>query len=208
MVERFCALSLEKNEKLSTYPLPHLQIDKANVAATLQRFNIDYPRYPVLSLCPGAEFGPSKQWPPEHYAALAKKYLQKGWQVFIFGSQKDKVAASHIMQQVSNQKIIDFTGKTNLEEAIDLLSLSNMVVSNDSGLMHVAAALHLPLVAVYGSTDPNFTPPLGKKSSIVRLGLQCSPCFQRSCPLVHQDCMQKLKPEMVETAIEKILVTE
>ena len=153
-------------------------------------------------MCPGAEFGPSKRWPEKHFAEVARQKLKEGWQVFIFGSKNDKPVAANIQTLCGNQ-CMDFTGATNLDEAIDLLSLSKMVVTNDSGLMHVAAALQKPLVAVYGSTDPGFTPPLGETSKIVRLSLSCSPCFKRECPLGHHHCMENLGADQVLSAIKE-----
>ena len=159
---------------------------------------------PVLALCPGAEFGPAKQWPSEHYAAVARFYLDKGWQVWLFGSANDKATCQQINVQ-AKQACQDLSGQTSLSEAITLLSASSLVVSNDSGLMHIAAALHKPLVAVYGSTDPSFTPPLNQQAQVVRLGLDCSPCFKRECPLQHLDCLNDLKPNLVLQASKALL---
>jgi len=150
----------------------------------------------VLVLCPGAEFGPSKQWPIEHYADLAKHYLDKGWQVWLLGSDKDKLSCLEI-DAITEYKTQVLAGKTSLPQAVDLMSYAALVVANDSGLMHIAAALQKPLVAVYGSTDPGHTPPLSKNHSIARLGLECSPCFKRECPLEHLDCLKQLMPASV-----------
>ena len=95
-------------------------------------------------------------------------------------------------------------GKTQLAEAIDLMSVSRAVVSNDSGLMHMGAALAVPVVGVYGSSDPTFTPPLGNNSAMVSLNLDCSPCFKRTCPLGHTDCLEKLEPEKVVVALDEL----
>ena len=153
-----------------------------------------------MALCPGAEFGEAKRWPAKYYAQVAKQKLDQGYAVWLFGSPKEQADAAEIMQ-LTDQRCVDLTGKTQLTQAIDLMSLSHCVVSNDSGLMHIAAALGKPLVAIYGSSSPFFTPPLGDKVKIVRLGLPCSPCFQRVCPLGHLKCLNDLKPEMVLDAL-------
>jgi len=158
----------------------------------------------VLVLCPGAEFGAAKQWPVEHYAAVARFYLDMGWQVWLFGSKKDKPTCAAI-NNLSHQKCQNLAGKTSLSDAVALMAEADLVVSNDSGLMHVAAALQKPLVAIYGSTDPSFTPPLNHNSQIERLALDCSPCFKRDCPLGHLDCLVKLPPRQILAATENLL---
>ncbi len=202
MVQRYVALAFEKNKSIddaSVYK-PSLTVHKENSEAALQRYQLNT-QSPILVMCPGAEFGPSKRWPEKYYANLANHYLDKGWQIWVFGSAKDSVVAQAIQQQ-TNQRCIDLTGKTNLGEAIDLMSLASVVVTNDSGLMHIAAALDRPLVAVYGSTSPGFTPPLNDEAYIIQEQLSCSPCFKRICPLGHHQCMEKLSVDKVIKAVE------
>lgn len=208
MVQRFLALALEEGEPLpETYPYPRLQVNKQQVVALRERLQLTDQQRPILALCPGAEFGPAKRWPSEHYAALANRLLAQDWQVWLFGSPKEQEVAQAI-QQLTEQRCVDLTGKTQLGEAIDLLSLAHAVVSNDSGLMHIAAALQRPQVVIYGSTTPGFTPPLNKQAEILSLNLSCSPCFQRECPLTdekHLQCLTQLTPERVEQAIFRLI---
>ncbi|WP_394813077.1 lipopolysaccharide heptosyltransferase II [Methylobacter psychrophilus] len=162
------------------------------------------PTYPslekILALCPGAEYGAAKRWPASYYAQVARQKIAEGWQVWLFGSDKDSAAAEQINAEVSGQ-CIDFTGRTSLAEAVDLLSLVDAVVTNDSGLMHVAAALDKKIIALYGSSDPQFTPPLNAKAHVISLHLDCSPCFKRECPLGHTRCLNDIKPEQVIAVI-------
>ena len=148
-----------------------------------------------------------KRWPARHFAELGRRYLAEGWQVWLFGSQKDFDIAEEI-NRLSDGLCTNLCGKTNLSEAIDLLSCADTVVSNDSGLMHLAAALDRKLVAAYGSSSPDHTPPLSPKAKIVSLHLECSPCFKRECPLGHTDCLNKLTPDMVQKAAEELAQTE
>jgi len=205
MIERYHALAYPKNSNdLPRPPFPRLEIDLESRQAVVQKFSVENTlTQPILALCPGAEFGASKRWPEEHYAAVALAKQKEGWSVWIFGSKNDQPVAARI-QAATKQQCVDFTGRTSLAEAIDLLSLATSVVTNDSGLMHIAAALQKPLVAVYGSTDPGFTPPLGEHSKIVRLSLACSPCFKRECPLGHHACMKTLQPETVIQTLDLI----
>lgn len=209
MVQRFVALALEPG---ATAPSPtdirppHLEVNsnKAQLARNSLGLSTNLP---VLALCPGAEFGPAKRWPDEHYAALATAQLKEGWQVWIFGSAKDRPVAEAIRHQVPEKyrgRMHLLAGETSLAEAVDLMSQVDVVVSNDSGLMHIAAGLGRPLVAIYGSTSPDFTPPLAANMEVVRLGLECSPCFERECPLGHLDCLQKLPPELVVDALRRV----
>jgi len=198
-VQRFVALALPKNQSVSDYPIPSLMINEDDQQKVVQDFNVDISKK-VLALCPGAEYGPAKQWPATHYAEVAKQKIADGWVVWIFGSAKDQTVSDKI-NQLSGNQCQDFSGKTSLAEAIDLMSLTEVVVSNDSGLMHVAAALNKKVVAIYGSSDPQFTPPLSSKAKILNLNLDCAPCFKRDCPLGHTKCLVDISPAQVLTEI-------
>jgi heptosyltransferase-2 len=195
-VQRFVALAGDHNAALPEIPEPRLQVDPSRIEQALQSLGLGHPQGKLLSLCPGAEYGPAKRWPEEYYAEVAREKIAQGWSVWLFGSEKDKDVAEKIVG-LAGEGCISLAGRTSLEDAIDLMSISDAVVSNDSGLMHVAAALDIPLVAVYGSSDPGFTPPLNKKARILTLGLDCSPCFKRECPLGHLNCLREMKPEKV-----------
>ena len=208
MIERFMALAFEPGAELpQPYPRPALQIDSVSRDAALGKFALELDR-PVLALCPGAEFGEAKRWPAEHYAKVAELKIRAGWQVWIFGSKNDHAVGEDIRSRLIpglREEVSNLAGETSLAEAIDLLSCAGAVVSNDSGLMHVAAALNRPLVAVYGSTSPQFTPPLAEQVEIVRLGLDCSPCFERTCRFGHYDCLGQLKPRPVIEALDRLV---
>jgi heptosyltransferase-2 len=183
-------------------PQPRLRVDPQAQQATLARLGLGRDRR-ILALCPGAEYGPAKRWPETHYAAVARAKLEQGWQVWLFGSAKDKPVTAAIAALLPRSAVgegampADLAGLTTLEETVDLLACAAAVVSNDSGLMHIAAAVDVPVIAVYGSTDPGYTPPFSDQARVLRLGLECSPCFQRECPLGHLDCLIKLGPERV-----------
>ncbi len=196
-VDRFVSLGLAKNsvmpKKISN---PQLSADKKNAIATLERLGKEKPRNKVLGLCPGAEYGEAKRWPAEYYAEVANAALKNGWEVWLFGSDKD-VPVTNAINDLSGHQCLNLGGKTKLGEAIDLMSLCDTVISNDSGLMHVAAALGKKLIAIYGSSDPNHTPPMSSKAVIEYLGLECSPCFERICPLGHLNCLKNIPPKAV-----------
>jgi heptosyltransferase-2 len=200
-VQRFNALAGD-GQPLNPPPVPQpeLQINAQGVEAALQAQGLNRDK-PVMVMCPGAEYGPAKRWPAQHFAAVASHYLVQGWQVWLMGSEKDQAVTAEI-NRLTNTACVDLAGKTALGEAIDLMSLADTVVSNDSGLMHVAASLGRNLIVLYGSSDPGFTPPLSATASIIRLGLDCSPCFKRECPLGHTDCLVKIEPARVIKAID------
>jgi heptosyltransferase II len=196
-VERFVALSLPKHAALpGQLPQPTLRSDPAHASALLKKFNIRHADKPVLGLCPGAEYGAAKRWPAEYYAEVANHALNQGWQVWLFGSEKDKPVTTNI-QQLTQQRCVDLAGSTKLGEAIDLMSLCHTMISNDSGLMHVAAALDKKLIAIYGSSDPKHTPPMHPQAIVEYLGLSCSPCFERVCPLGHLNCLKQISPSTI-----------
>lgn len=202
-VDRFVALGLEPGEALpAELPAPRLVLAPGEADAALARVNVPRPRSPVLGLCPGAEYGPAKRWPAAYFAEVARAYLARDWQVWLYGSERDAEMTRAINAELGGA-CLDLAGRTALGEAIALLSLAAAVVSNDSGLMHVAAALERPLVAVYGSSTPAYTPPLSPKAVVEYLALECSPCFARVCPLGHTRCLRALAPERVLGALRR-----
>ncbi len=207
MAERYAQLA-ETPGKDVIRPLPttRLKVDEANLLITLARLGIQRSR-PVVAFCPGAEYGLAKRWPARHFAALARQLAADGHAVWLIGSPKDAEVGAEIAA-LSEGAAINLCGKTDLASAIDLLSAAQLVVSNDSGLMHVAAALARPLVALYGSSSAEHTPPLVTGDIAPRLiepqGLACSPCFKRECPLGHFKCMNDLAPQRVMVEIEAI----
>jgi len=203
MVERFMALGLSAGESLpKEYPLPQLTFSQESQAGVLAIHQLEYPQRPVLALCPGAEFGSAKRWPETYYADVANAKLAEDWDVWLLGSAKDREIADNIMQ-LTEQRCVNLAGRTSLVDAVDLLSLAAGVVSNDSGLMHIAAALKKPLVVMYGPTAASFTPPLHSQAKVLSLALECQPCFKRVCPLEHHRCMLDLKPAQVLSVISE-----
>lgn len=210
MVERFAALAYPPGAGLPR-PLPSPALSTLNSRETLSRkFSLDAVK-PALGLCPGAEFGGSKRWPPEYFASLVQKAAGEGYQSWLLGSEKDSETAKAVLAALPvsvKRACRDFTGATTLGDAVDLLAMTSAVLSNDSGLMHVAAALNKPMLVLYGSTTPDFTPPLSEKAKCLTLKLECSPCFARECPLGHHRCMRDLRPESVWRETRQLLELE
>ncbi len=201
MVDRFAALAFPRDAALpKNLPRPVLAMSPAAREAIIHKHHLAPDAKPVLILCPGAEFGPSKQWIAAHFAEVACAKLAAGWQVWLLGSKSDRAVAEHI-DGLTGNACTNLAGLTTLGEATDLISLAEGVVTNDSGLMHVAAALSRPLIAVFGSTSPGFTPPLSVKATVIQKKLPCQPCFKRICPLGHHRCMQDLMPAEVLQAM-------
>jgi len=190
-VQRFVALGLPKDAALP----PEIQQPRLVVAT--ERTSSLSPTSSTLALCPGAEYGAAKRWPAEYYAVVAQHYITQGGQIILLGSAKDAPVTAQIAAAVNSPACQDLAGKTSIQDVLELLAQADQVVSNDSGLMHVAAAVDTPVIAVYGSSDPAYTPPLSDKAQILYLGLPCSPCFKRECPLQHLDCLKKILPEQV-----------
>ncbi|SOE55897.1 heptosyltransferase-2 [Burkholderia sp. D7] len=204
MVGQYAALAYAPGAKLPwlqenatvPMPVPRLDADLNEAARVSARFNLDT-RAPLVVFCPGAEYGPAKRWPPEHFATLAQFIAQSFpyARIVALGSPKDWPIAQAIADRAPNVR--NLCGQTSLGEACALISRASAVVTNDSGLMHVAAALRRPLVAVFGSTDPRHTPPLSDLAKVQWLHLECSPCFARECPLGHLNCLRELGAEQV-----------
>ena len=171
MVEKFSCLSInplvDNNYEI---PWPSLRVDLINLSKLLKKYSFEQ-SHESIAICPGAEFGPSKRWPANYYAEVIRHYLSKNWQVFILGSKNDLPVAKAIEDQVPSENkalLFNFTGQTSIEDAVDILSTCDLVLTNDSGLMHVAAAVNVKLLALYGPTSPKFTPPLSKKAKVIQ----------------------------------------
>ncbi len=200
MAERFAALALAPGEALARpLPVPELRVDEEARGATLARLGLR-PARPVVALCPGAEYGPAKRWPAHYFAQLARGLSADGHEVWLIGSPNDAAIGGEIAG-ASGGACRNLCGATTLGEAIHVLASAQLAVTNDSGLMHVAAALGRPVVALYGSSSPAYTPPLSPHATILKLDLPCSPCFKRVCPLGHFNCMMQLAPDRVMAAV-------
>lgn len=203
-VDRYARLAQPPGERLrQPLPEPRLTRNAPREAATLAALGLASAHEPVV-FCPGAEYGPAKRWPTAYYAELARALTARGHDVWLVGSAKDAPVAEQIVAQ-SAGAALSLCGRTSLAQALDLIGAARLVVSNDSGLMHVAAALGRPLVALYGSSSPDYTPPLSAKAAIIWRRPECSPCFKRVCPLGHFRCMNELTPaEVLETVTGKL----
>ncbi|MGH8706085.1 MAG: lipopolysaccharide heptosyltransferase II [Burkholderiales bacterium] len=183
-------------------PEPRLRTDCSAVASTARRFGFAArPRWNVV-FCPGAEYGPAKRWPAERYGELGSVLAARGAAVWLLGSANDAQVCEEVMNAAKGAAT-SLAGRTTLDEAIELLAAADLLVTNDSGLMHVAAALGTPQVALYGSSSPAHTPPLASSARTVWLGIECSPCYARQCPLGHFRCMKELSVERVLGEIER-----
>ncbi len=202
-VQREVALGLPKNAGLppERIPQPYLRVDDDNRRRLAKTFHLSTDR-PVAAFFPGAEFGPAKRWPAEYFRDLGRKLAGAGFDIWIIGGPHDKPFGELIAGN-NDSHLHDLTGKTSLEEAIDLISLATIAVTNDSGLMHIAAAVGVQLEVLYGPIPPTYTPPLTEHKTIHYLGLECSPCFQRECPLGHSNCLRQITPEDVLTSIKQ-----
>ena len=196
MVERYAQLAEAPGDAVQRpLPQPRLQVSVAQRQSVLDKLGLSLDQ-PVAVFCPGAEYGPAKRWPIPYFAELAQHLRDLGYTVWLVGSSKDKEIGDKIVA-LGNNACHNLCGATDLSDAVALLSCADRVVSNDSGLMHIAAALDRPMLALYGSSSPRFTPPLSDKAQILKLDMKCSPCFKRVCPLGHFNCMTQLTPDQV-----------
>ncbi|MDE2358892.1 MAG: lipopolysaccharide heptosyltransferase II [Betaproteobacteria bacterium] len=198
LVTRYASLAMPGGTPVPVPTAPVLIPDRANLAAAMAALGLLRDR-PVAVLGPGAEFGPAKRWPVEHFAALARMLADDGYAIWILGSPNDRPVAAALVAALGAEVpgVADLTGRTDLGTAIDLMSAASLVVSNDSGLMHAAAAVGARLVALFGSSSPAYTPPMSPTAKIARIDIACSPCFKRECPLGHFRCMRELTPQLV-----------
>lgn len=198
-VKRFLALGVPAGAPLPAPPEPALRVDEANRSALLARLGLG--QRPAMALMPGAAYGPAKQWPIGSFAELARELAGRGFEVWILGSAGEKGLGEQIRSS-AGVRVSNLCGETSLEDTVDLLSATRAAVTNDSGLMHVAAAAGTRVVAVYGSSSPHFTPPLTPRKVILYLNLGCSPCFRRECPLGHLNCLNQISPASVLAAMQ------
>jgi len=202
-VKRFVTLGLSPEATVGNAIAPELRprltVDAENASRLRNDYSLAAERG-IAALLPGAEYGPAKRWPAERYAALAALLVGLGFDVIVLGSAKEHALGEEVAS--ADARVRNLCGRTSLADVIDLLSAASVAVSNDSGLMHVAAAAGTPLVAIYGSSSPKFTPPLTENVSILYLALECSPCFARQCPLGHLRCLGEISVQNVLAAVE------
>ncbi|AWQ50209.1 ADP-heptose--LPS heptosyltransferase RfaF [Serratia marcescens] len=214
MVQRYVALAYDKGriQRADDLPQPllwpQLQVNDAEIAETAAAFNLTDSR-PIVGFCPGAEFGPAKRWPHYHYATLAQKLIESGYQIALFGSAKDHEAGEQIraaLQEDARDFCLNLAGKTQLEQAVILIAACRAVVSNDSGLMHVAAALNKPLIALYGPSSPDFTPPLSDKARVIRLISGYHKVRKGDAEQGYHQSLIDIQPQQVLDALTPLLV--
>lgn len=207
MVQRFLRLGVDDINQLPNHHdyYPKLNINTSNQTKCIHELQLNSTR-PILALCPGAAYGPSKRWPIGHFTKLAQEKIAQGYQVWIFGSIEEQAEAKKLENTVG-EHTHNLCGRTNIGDAIDLLALADVVVCNDSGLMHISAALARPLVAIYGATAEHFAPPLSPCGKRIYIQLDCRPCRQRECPYGHYRCLTDISVDAVHAAIDEALDT-
>ncbi|MBN5369933.1 ADP-heptose--LPS heptosyltransferase RfaF [Serratia marcescens] len=214
MVQRYVALAYDKGriQRADDLPQPllwpQLQVSDEEIADTTAAFNLTDSR-PIVGFCPGAEFGPAKRWPHYHYATLAQQLIEGGYQIALFGSAKDHEAGEQIraaLQEDARDFCLNLAGKTQLEQAVILIAACRAVVSNDSGLMHVAAALNKPLIALYGPSSPDFTPPLSDKARVIRLISGYHKVRKGDAEQGYHQSLIDIQPQQVLDALTPLLV--
>jgi heptosyltransferase-2 len=202
-VKRFVALGREREEPAGPLPAelyPRLRVSAANQERLRAEHGLDA-REPLIALMPGAEYGAAKRWSAARFGELARRLAGAGTNVIALGSAKERPLGDEIAAAAGHTRVRNLCGRTSLADVIDLAAAADAAVSNDSGLLHVAAASGTPVVAIYGSSSPKFTPPLTEAASVVYLGIECSPCFERECPLGHLRCLTEISIERVATAL-------
>ena len=204
LIDRYAALADVDD---GAAPAPRLVRDDAAAARLREALGLEVASR-IVALAPGAEFGPAKRWPARHFATLAIHRIERGDAVWLFGGPGDRPLAEEIRSALPasiRSHLFDLVGKTRLADAIDLIGDVDALVTNDSGLMHVACALERPVLALFGPTSTAYTPPLGERVRVLDRALPCAPCFARVCPLGHQQCLAELLPAEVDTALDDLL---
>jgi heptosyltransferase-2 len=202
-VKRFVALGFDDPadmpEHLPKAWRPRLRADAENLAKLRGELNLDA-RERLVALMPGAEYGPAKRWPAASFGELAERLASSGANVIVLGSAKEHEIGEQVRSIASSPRVRNLCGATTLADVVDLTAAADVAVSNDSGLMHVAAAAGTHVVAIYGSSSPAFTPPLSEPATVLYLGIDCSPCFERDCPLGHLRCLRGISVSTVLAA--------
>jgi heptosyltransferase-2 len=206
-VKRFVALGLPRDAAVpAVLPAelqPRLRSDPRNLDRLREAHGLKAVGR-IAALMPGAEYGPAKRWPAAHFGALAAALAGPDTDVVVLGSAKERSIGDEVVARAANPRVVNLCGATSLADVVDLLAAAEVAVSNDSGLLHVAAAAGAPVVAIYGSSSPKFTPPLTGAAAIVSLEVECSPCFARECPLKHLKCLNDLGPATVLRAVDNL----
>jgi lipopolysaccharide heptosyltransferase II len=152
---------------------------------------------PVIGISPGAAYGTAKRWLPERFAEAAGALAaQRGASIALFGSKAERDLCDQVAQRLNGHAVINYAGQTTLAQFIDLASACELFLTNDSGAMHIASALGIPTVAIFGATDDTTTGPTGSNARVVRQPVDCSPCLLRECPIDHR-CMTGVSAERV-----------
>ncbi len=217
MVQRYVALAYDPQRVHSADDLPQpllrpqLQINDREIADTCAVFTLMADR-PMIGFCPGAEFGPAKRWPDYHYAVLAQQLIDKmGCRIVLFGSARDQDGGEQIRQALTEKNrhyCLNLAGQTSLAQVINLIAACRVIISNDSGLMHIAAALDKPLVALYGPSSPDFTPPLSDKARVLRLITGYHKVRQGTADKGYHQSLIDIQPAEVMVLVDSLLTGE
>ncbi|WP_127959197.1 ADP-heptose--LPS heptosyltransferase RfaF [Serratia microhaemolytica] len=215
MVQRYVALAYDQQQVKcaedlpSPLPWPALKVTESELVASVAAFNVVANR-PIIAFCPGAEFGPAKRWPHYHYATLAAMLIASGYQVILLGSAKDQLAGEQIRSLLTEDTRAfcrNLAGDTTLDQAVNLLAFCHAVVTNDSGLMHVAAALDKPLIALYGPSSPDFTPPLSPQAVVIRLISGYHKVRKGDSEQGYHQSLIDIQPQQVLDALQPLLAS-
>jgi heptosyltransferase-2 len=207
-VKRFVALGAERPDDLpAAVPVdlyPKLAVDSVNADRLRREYGYDDGAR-VVVLMPGAEYGAAKRWPADSFAGLARALADAGMHVLVLGSAKERPVGDEIVTAAARERVRNLCGGTTLADVVDVIAAADVAISNDSGLLHVAAATDTPVVAIYGSSSPSFTPPLTTAATVLYRGIECSPCYARQCPLGHLRCLREISVGDVLGAVDRAL---